>query len=500
MNIKAGYVLVAPQSLTLSCAASADMNIPSEASLGGTISRESGRYTDFIPGWAVYPDRDNSVAFNEVLARQFVAHLTSNEAFPPRFGADISGMIVALADSALHEFAATPSEHQRRDCRSYTSAGQLVELSLLLGYMNDKGYRIEIDPSVTLVLHALWREVLSRDILESLSRRCRIAYLLSYIWISPMVGEEFELEEYCVALGDRKSHILDLLTWKQRVTDPSEGRIVDWAETERLLSKLCPWLMDLETRRDLLVNGMQGIGTHRIFDIQRGFDRANLYGDAYDMLLASTIPWRERSHLRFQDLETQHAWFTLLSAELTSDTRRVFIETYDGSSVYKVNADNDHFAELRFAGKIIAHAILYDQKLPILFSDRFYKFIASGGNDDPVDMNEYEKENPVHAIELKSILAGNIPEGITFTAGSAGRDPDELIPGGSEVRVDDTNRHRYVQLLIEHNMHNSIVWQMRSVLEGFLTIDRTLIVGRFTAEELASIISQKPVFAKGSRR
>lgn len=68
----------------------------------------------------------------------------------------------------------------------------------------------------------------------------------------------------------------------------------------------------------------------------------------------------------------------------------------------------------------------------------------------------------------------------------------ELIPGGSNVKVTDENKHEYVNLVAEYRLTEAIRPQINSFLEGFYELIPRNLISLFNDKELELAISGLP--------
>ncbi len=91
-------------------------------------------------------------------------------------------------------------------------------------------------------------------------------------------------------------------------------------------------------------------------------------------------------------------WFSVVTYELFNPAIGMFTQTWDGSNKYKPDtpADSVHpLSFFRFAGLILAKAILLKHPVPAHFSKSFYRFML-GGIDSSVVFSDYDDESPDH--------------------------------------------------------------------------------------------------------
>jgi E3 ubiquitin-protein ligase HUWE1 len=117
----------------------------------------------------------------------------------------------------------------------------------------------------------------------------------------------------------------------------------------------------------------------------------------------------------------------------------------------------EHLDYFKFVGKIIAKAICDGQLLDVHFTKSFYKHILGL----PVSFNDLETIDPSFYKSLKSLLVYSLEDlGVELTFSTTLKNFDEniqieLIENGSNIAVNDKNKHEYVKLLAHHYLSSS---------------------------------------------
>lgn len=68
----------------------------------------------------------------------------------------------------------------------------------------------------------------------------------------------------------------------------------------------------------------------------------------------------------------------------------------------------------------------------------------------------------------------------------------ELIPGGRNTKVTEENKHKYVDLVVEHRLTTAIRPQINAFLEGFNELISRELISIFNDKELELLISGLP--------
>jgi hypothetical protein len=160
----------------------------------------------------------------------------------------------------------------------------------------------------------------------------------------------------------------------------------------------------------------------------------------------------------------------------------------------------DHLSFFEFCGRVVGKAMFDDQRLDAYFTRSFYKHML----DSPVSWMDFEVEDPdyykqlqwILATDLSSAAAQGVAEHLSFTV-----DVDEfgsvrvvdLVPGGSDISVTESNKRDYVRLVCEYKMTAATAPQVSSFLKGFHElIPADLIGSLFDDKELELLISGLP--------
>ena len=112
--------------------------------------------------------------------------------------------------------------------------------------------------------------------------------------------------------------------------------------------------------------------------------------------------------------------------------------------------------------------------------------------------HDMEAIDPDYYKNLKTILGYNLGDlglDLTFSIEdhSFGRSQNiDLIPNGRNTPVTEENKARYVSLVCQHRMTNSISSQIKAYLDGFYEMVSPELIALFTPRELELLISGLP--------
>lgn len=209
--------------------------------------------------------------------------------------------------------------------------------------------------------------------------------------------------------------------------------------------------------------------------------RRDVFQDSFEQLrYKSTEEMRRRLSITFVGEEGLDAggltreWYTVLAREVFNPNYGLFIGAGDtvtfqpNPSSGLVNPDW-HLSYFKFVGRVIGKAICDGHLLDAHFTRSFYKHILGL----PVTSLDLEAIEPDYYKTLKMILDVPLDDlglDLTFTAES--NDFGEvkvvdLVPGGAEIAVTDSNKTEYVRLTSHHRMTSAIKMQVRGHLLYF---------------------------------
>jgi ubiquitin-protein ligase E3 C len=174
----------------------------------------------------------------------------------------------------------------------------------------------------------------------------------------------------------------------------------------------------------------------------------------------------------------------------------LFVETpdrtlYPNPASWK-HAGADHLRKLEFLGAMLGKAVYEGILVDLPLAGFFLAKLRDGRPPELNDLATLDPELYHHLLSLKRLPARDVEDlFLHFTAS----DPDgvggdvDLIPGGSEIRVDGENRGRYVHLLAHHLMHARIRRQSKAFVDGFRGLIEPSWLRVFAPAELRLLIS-----------
>ncbi|KAK8580430.1 hypothetical protein V6N13_143527 [Hibiscus sabdariffa] len=238
--------------------------------------------------------------------------------------------------------------------------------------------------------------------------------------------------------------------------------------------------------------------------------RAYILEDSYNQLrMRTTQDLKGRLTVHFQGEEGIDAggltreWYQLLS-RVIFDKGALLFTTVGNASTFQPNPNSvyqtEHLSYFKFVGRVVGKALFDGQLLDVHFTRSFYKHILGA----KVTYHDIEAIDPDYFKNLKWMLENDINDvlGLTFSI-----DADEeklilyertqvtdyeLIPGGRNIKVTEENKHRYVDLVVEHRLTTAIRPQINAFLEGFSELIPRELISVFNDKELELLISGLP--------
>ncbi|OHS96224.1 hypothetical protein TRFO_37636 [Tritrichomonas foetus] len=188
-------------------------------------------------------------------------------------------------------------------------------------------------------------------------------------------------------------------------------------------------------------------------------------------------------------------WFTSLVNELFNPNYALFSPSSNGRS-NRPNPSSyvnpDHIAFFRFAGRIIARALIEGIPVSAHFSRGFLKQILGLPNTIS-DIEDADEE--LHR-SFVWILNNDINElEMTFTADFDDMGNHKLIelkPNGANIPVTNDNKEEYIQLMVKHILVSSISTQTRAFIDGFYMLIPHNEIKMFNPDELNLLICGIP--------
>lgn len=170
-------------------------------------------------------------------------------------------------------------------------------------------------------------------------------------------------------------------------------------------------------------------------------------------------------------------------------------QLYPSSCSYFID---DHLKMFEFVGKLIGKAIYEGHVIDVEFAPFFLRQIIGASNTNYSFLDDLSTLDKDLYKNLKSIKhCDDVSDlELTFTHSELHLGKlvtNELIPGGSHIKVTDENKIRYIHLLAHFKLHKQIKEQICAFNRGFKSIIKQEWLNCFTLNEIQTLISGSTV-------
>lgn len=228
-------------------------------------------------------------------------------------------------------------------------------------------------------------------------------------------------------------------------------------------------------------------GEHTLLhDSFRAFHRK----DVEELSLKTKVTFEGESGIDSGGLSQE--WYFLVSKALLQQDICLFKR--EQGETYHINPNSslndDHLSYFYFTGQIMAKAILDRKMIGIHLSKAILKIIIGL----PMVLKDLEASDPIYYKSLiwmvENDITGVIDETFTIMESQFGAEKVvELLPGGKDIPVTDSNKKSYVAAVVRYKLYGSIRQQVTSLVKGFHSLVPVHKVADFTAEELQKIFT-----------
>lgn len=151
----------------------------------------------------------------------------------------------------------------------------------------------------------------------------------------------------------------------------------------------------------------------------------------------------------------------------------------------------DHLRKLEFLGAMLGKAVYEGILVDLPLAGFFLAKLRDGRPPELNDLATLDPELYHHLLSLKRLPPDQVEDlFLHFTATDAATGGDrELIPGGSDVRVNAANRTRYVHLMAHHLLHQQVRTQADAFVRGFRSLIAPAWLRVFAPAELRLLIA-----------
>eukprot|EP00833_Pecoramyces_ruminatium_P015380 jgi/Orpsp1_1/1189412/evm.model.d7180000071860.1 len=238
---------------------------------------------------------------------------------------------------------------------------------------------------------------------------------------------------------------------------------------------------------------IKNTGTTEI-NIRRNF----IFQDAYDAIMKKTVyELKKNFKIKYTGEEGVDAgglisdFFFNISKELTNPKYSLF--TCSNESSYNLRIDPssrilkpyEYFHYYKFVGRLMGMAIFHNQYLAVSFIIPIYKLLLN----KELELNDLKDVDPSLYSNLKWILEHyiSINDGYTFSRNITilGKVKTiELIPNGSKIYVNNSNKEKYIKLMVESIINYDIEKQLDGIKQGFNEIIPNDLLSNFNEHDL----------------
>lgn len=183
-------------------------------------------------------------------------------------------------------------------------------------------------------------------------------------------------------------------------------------------------------------------------------------------------------------------WFTLLIEEIFDKETGLFNFSVE-NSCYKLNPKSTNYEYIRFAGIVIARALIDGQTINANLSIPTWKDILHR----PLKLNDLESANKDLYTSLNWIENNNVdPLDMYFVYSTVNNETIPLKPNGDNIKLTNENKKEFIRLYYKYELESSIEKQKKSFVEGFDSLIPHEEIRIFTPNELNLLVCGIPKF------
>lgn len=260
-----------------------------------------------------------------------------------------------------------------------------------------------------------------------------------------------------------------------------------------------PEIVDFDTRSSYFHNNIQKRFSQYIGYQNINIERSNIIQSSFDQLKTPLQFYFYIIKVNFVNENGIDAgglfreWLTLLIKELFDPKNKLFELTENECYYPSRNCKNDDLKYIRFAGKMVAYALInnicVDAHLAPFFLKKVLhhelKFIdVKGYSESNYNSYLYMMDNDVDDLDIY-FVAGFNDENNQYKE-------VELIPNGSNIKVTNQNKNEYIDKIYSFYLIDSIKIQSKQFCEGFDSIIPHNYLRIFSPAELELLICGLP--------
>lgn len=246
-----------------------------------------------------------------------------------------------------------------------------------------------------------------------------------------------------------------------------------------------PELLDYETRYSYFAESRHKIAKGNVLELT--VRQTSILTDSFNLLnsLSATDLIRNLRIKFHGETETvqNEVYFSLLAKEIFDPRNYFFVYTEDRKSLQinpRSNVIRKHIDYFKFAGKMLARAILEDQTFNISITPSIYKILLKR----PFDITDLKDVDKELFTQLKQKLDEDdtndtksdkkSDDGVFFTLGFDDEEEEEEESNDDEnsstIESKENRNQMYVDSKIEHRLHEPIIDQANAFCDGFYQI------------------------------
>ncbi|XP_070542382.1 E3 ubiquitin-protein ligase NEDD4-like isoform X2 [Ptychodera flava] len=187
-------------------------------------------------------------------------------------------------------------------------------------------------------------------------------------------------------------------------------------------------------------------------------------------------------------------FFYLLSHEMFNPYYGLFEYSATDNYTLQINPNSglcneDHLSYFKFVGRVAGMAVYHGKLLDGFFIRPFYKMMIA----KKITLHDMESVDSEYYNSLKWITE-NDPEDLdlTFCVDEElfGQTvTKELVPGGSDMRVTNQNKRKYIERVIEWRFASRVQSQMAAFMDGFTDLIQLDLLRIFDENEVELLLS-----------
>lgn len=231
--------------------------------------------------------------------------------------------------------------------------------------------------------------------------------------------------------------------------------------------------------------------------LRLNLERATVFQDSMESL--ALIPLRNlRSVIRINFMDEsgidaggiQREWFVMLNEMLVDPAQGLFVCANQGEQTYFLSPCTDpdelphQLLHLSAAGRLLGRALLEGSMLCFHLAPPLSKLVLGY----PLSFADLEDFDPEVYSNLRWLLENDDAEALGLDFSVTVKDGEshrtiELVPGGSDIFVTDSNKHEYVERRWQYLLVESVAPQLQVFLQGLYEVIPRELLLLFDPEE-----------------